>query len=327
MRDATIPARPTHPWVAAGQDTRRFGVAMLRPRPDWDAFVAWVLEAEALGFDSVWAQDHPPAYTDCWTTLAALAMRTTTIRLGSLVSCIYYRSPVLLARLASDVDRMSHGRLVLGVGIGDVAEEFAQLGLSYPPVPTRQQALEETLQIVRGLWGPQPFTFTGAHFQVQAVTVQPPMQQPHVPLLIAGGGERVTLRQVAHYGDVANFGANMGIGSAFTLADVRRKVAALDAHCAAVDRPTSAVLRSHLVLPLVLGETPAAVQAKVDTIPPAALAVVQSSLVAGTPEAVLPHYHALAEAGMQYFIATLLPYDTETLRLLAARIIPAMTVA
>ena len=114
-------------------------------------------------------------------------MRTRTIRRGSLVSCVSYRSPVLLACMAADVDRMSHGRLVLGVGIGDVA--------------------------------------------------------------------------------------------------------------------------------------------MVDMIPPAALAVVRTSLMAGTPEAVLSHYRALAEAGMQYLIARLLPDDTETLRLLAARIIPAMTSA
>jgi alkanesulfonate monooxygenase SsuD/methylene tetrahydromethanopterin reductase-like flavin-dependent oxidoreductase (luciferase family) len=95
-------------------------------------------------------QDHPPRYPDWGTTLAALALQTSTTRLGPLVSCIACRSPVVLAQVAADVDRLSHGRLVLGVGIGDVADEFRQLGLPVQSVRERQAALEEALQIVAG---------------------------------------------------------------------------------------------------------------------------------------------------------------------------------
>ena len=173
MADFGTLARPIHPWVAAGQGKVRFGVSMLF-RSDWSTYVAWVQEAEALGFDSIWAQDHPPRMPDWATTLAALAMVTRTIRLGSYVNSIYYRTPTLLARMAADVDRMSNGRFVLGIGIGFGAAEFAQFGLTLPSVRERQEALEETLQIIAGLWGPQPFTFAGKHFQVEEATSAPP---------------------------------------------------------------------------------------------------------------------------------------------------------
>src|SRR5205807_1220122 len=115
---------------------------------EWSETLEFALRAEELGFDAYWANDHPTRSMDCWTTLAALAMATRKIRLLSLVSCIYYRSPALLARHAADVDRLSNGRLILGVGIGDDVPEFAQLRLPFPPPRERQEALEETIQIV-----------------------------------------------------------------------------------------------------------------------------------------------------------------------------------
>lgn len=139
--------RPVHPWVAEGQHRVRFAIvgAFIK---DWPRRLAFVQRAEELGYDAYWANDHPTRSVDCWTTLAALAMATRTIRLVSLVSCIYYRSPALLAWQAADVDRLSGGRLVLGLGIGDDTQEFAQLQLRFPPIRERQEALEETLRIV-----------------------------------------------------------------------------------------------------------------------------------------------------------------------------------
>src|SRR3954452_12923719 len=99
MAESSTYSRTIHPWVRDGQHPIRFGVSMLG-RSDWSTFLAWVQEAERLGFDSVWVQDHPPRYPDWGTTLAALAMATTTIRLGTLVSCIFFRSPVALAQIA-----------------------------------------------------------------------------------------------------------------------------------------------------------------------------------------------------------------------------------
>src|SRR5439155_3197763 len=120
-----------HPWVAEGQRRVRFGVC-LGPRSDWARLLAFAETAERAGLDSYWALDHPMGGTDCWTLLAALAVRTEHLRLGTLVDCVYYRSPAMLARLAADVDRLSGGRLILGLGIGDAEREFAQMGLTYP---------------------------------------------------------------------------------------------------------------------------------------------------------------------------------------------------
>jgi alkanesulfonate monooxygenase SsuD/methylene tetrahydromethanopterin reductase-like flavin-dependent oxidoreductase (luciferase family) len=310
-----------HPWVTAGNGAVRFGVGTDQSR-DWPAFLDSARLAEELGFDSFWISDHPLWFPDCWTSMMALATATKTMRLGTIVSCIYYRSPALLARMAADVDAVSGGRLVLGLGIGDNAEEFAQLGLPYPPVPERQETLEETIQVVRGLWTEEPLTHHGTYFHLTGATGAPgPAQRPYVPLLIGGGGERVTLRQVAQYADVANFGGHIWMGSAFTVDDVRRKYDALRRHCEALGRPYESILRSYVDMPLILAETPAAVQAKVAALPELA-EFFRSSTVAVTPREAIAHYRALAAAGVQYFIATLWGYDLETMRLLAEQVVP-----
>lgn len=319
--------RITHPWVTAGQGTIRFGL-LADPSRDWPAFLDSARLAEDLGFDSYWVTDHPMSYADCWTTLMALAMATKTIRLGTSVSCIYYRSPVLLARMAADVDGLSNGRLILGVGIGDFAEEFDQLGIPFPSVRERQQALEETIQIVRGLWREEPLTYQGACFRLNKATGTPgPVQQPHVPLMIGGGGERVTLRQVAQYADVANFAAHSWAGSAFTLADVTRKYDVLRRHCEALGRPYECILRTYWNAPVILAETHAAVQAKVATISEERQESFRSSMVATTPREAIAHYRALAAAGVQYFMAGLWGYDIETMRLLAEHVMPEVVAA
>jgi alkanesulfonate monooxygenase SsuD/methylene tetrahydromethanopterin reductase-like flavin-dependent oxidoreductase (luciferase family) len=316
--------RVTHPWVTAGQQTLRFGIGA-DPSQEWAAFLDTARVAEDLGFDSFWVSDHPMWFPDCWTTLMALAGATTRIRLGSIVSCVCYRSPALLARMAADVDGLSTGRLILGLGIGDNPEEFEQLGLPYPSVRERQAALEETIQIVRGLWAAAPLTYQGRYFRLhQARMAFGPVQQPYVPLMIAGGGERVTLRQVAQYADMANFGAHTWMGSAFTLEDVRHKYDVLRRHCAALGRPPDAIVRSYVDIYLILADTPAAAQAKVATLPPDDLELFRSSMVAGTPRDAIQHYRALAAAGVQYFIPCLWGYDLETMRLLAEQVIPEL---
>jgi hypothetical protein len=162
------------------------------------------------------------------------------------------------------------------------------------------------VQIVEGIWSAPTFTLQGAHFQV------------------AGGGERVTLHQVAQYADVSNMAGTPLAGSAFTPEDVRRKYAVLRRECEAVGRPYESILRTYLHLPVILGETREAVEAKVATMPPPLLALFQPSLLAVTVDEAIAHYHGLAAAGVQYFMATLWGHDLETLRLLAERVIPAV---
>ena len=316
----------THPWVAEGQHTIRFGLGVASLKgADWPAFQSFVQRLEVLGFDSYWKSDHPMNWLDCWTTLAALAVVTTRIRLGSFVSCVGYRQPSLLARMSADVDRMSAGRLVLGLGAGDFLWEFEQLGLHLPSPRERQEALEETIQIVRGVVDQAPFTYKGRHVWVTNATLPfGPIQRPHLPLLIGGGGERVTLRQVARYADMSNFGEHAYTGGAQSAADVRRKLDVLDQHCAVLGRPPESVLRSHITYPLILSSTRARVEARVDAIPSATKAVIQTSLFAGTPDDAITYYRALAGAGIQYFIPAILGLDDETVELLADRVIPAV---
>jgi alkanesulfonate monooxygenase SsuD/methylene tetrahydromethanopterin reductase-like flavin-dependent oxidoreductase (luciferase family) len=313
-----------HPWVAAGQDRVRFGIAY-GPRGDWPETRAFVQLVEALGFDSYWTMDHPVSGFDAWSSLSALAAVTTRIRLGPLVSCVFYRSPAMLARLAADVDRVSGGRLVLGLGGGNHEREFAKLGLRFPSTTERLAAVAETVHIVRGLWGEEPFTFTSDHFRVNAATVRPtPVQQPRVPILIAGGGEKVTLRQVAESADASNFSPHAMAGSAYGAEDVQRKLAVLRGHCEALDRPFAAILRTQVAVPVVLAETASVLEAKLAAIPENVRRGYASSTLAGLPADVVAYYQELTEAGLNYFIAGVYGNDTETVRLLAEQVMPAV---
>src|SRR3954447_15695637 len=235
MSDST-PERPawvTHPWVTDSALEIRFGIVD-GPRNDWPALVEFVAALEDLGFDSYWRSDHPMPSADCWTTLAGLAAVTRRLRLGTSVTCTAYRNPALLARMASDVDRMSQGRLVLGLGMGDFEWEFAQLGIPWLSVRERQESLEETIGIVRALWGDVDALPPSKHFGVTAPALESgPVQRPRIPLLIAGGGERVTLRQVAQHADASNFGEHAWAGGVGGAPAVQRRLDALREHCAA----------------------------------------------------------------------------------------------
>lgn len=113
--------------MAAGQRAFRFDIVG-DPSGDWPALRDFLQTAEGLGFDAYWRPDHPLLLPDCWTSLAAVAAVTRRLRLGSLVSCVLYRNPVLLARMVADVDRISQGRVVVGLGAGDIEAEFRAMG-------------------------------------------------------------------------------------------------------------------------------------------------------------------------------------------------------
>lgn len=315
---------PVHPWVAEGARRVRFGINTTA-LPDWAATRDFVQTAAGLGFDALMMPDHPAVLpSGTWTTLAALAAATRTIRLGTLVSCVYYWNPVVLARHAADVDRLSGGRLVLGLGSGDQPFEFRQMGLAYPPVGERQAALEEGLQIIGPLLRGERVTFQGVHFRTEGASLPtPPVQQPHVPIVVAGGGERTTLRFVAQYADAANLGAASWAGGAFTHDDARHKFAVLRARCAEADRPYEAILRTAL-LRLFLAESRAAAAAKLAQTPPQLRDFFEQLNFVGTPEEAVMHVRGLVEAGFQYVIFGIGPSDRETLQLTAERVIPAV---
>jgi len=328
MSVVDLTPRDVHPWVAEAAERIRFAVSFFPQPASWAEFFAIVEKMEAQGYDAYFAYDHPAVNTDCWTSLAALAARTSTIRLGTLVDCIYYRSPYMLARQAADVDRISGGRLVLGIGIGDQPDEFREMGLEYPSLQARQEGMEETIAILRGIWSGEPFAYEGKQWSVDVPAgFALPLQQPRVPILLAGGGEKVTLRQVAQYADASNMGAHPSIGSAFTAEHIGRKLAKLDEYLDEFGRTPESVLRSHFTMTLVLGRDEAAVKAKMawlaDVYGQDKLDWCGEALFPGTPGQAIAFYEELRGMGFNYFIANVFEVDVETVDILADSVMPA----
>ena len=291
----------THPWVSAAADGVRFSVAG-GPAGNWPRLVNFVQRAEALGFDAFFAFDHPIRIAGCWTTLAGLAALTHRIRLGSLVNCVAYRSPAELARMAADVDRMSQGRLILGVGVGFEESEFTRLGLRMPSVKERLQTLEDTLAAVERYWAGE--------------LLPGPLQTPRVPVLIAGSGEQRTLRQVARFADAATFVPNSGAEGPYDqlgLDDVARKTAVLATHCETLGRPFASVLRMHLASPVVLASRRERALEKLNALPAGLRTRFRTMTLVGTPEEIVQAYRPLLAAGMQYCNAVVVGDDVETL--------------
>ena len=173
--------------------------------------------AERLGYDSLWVYDHfhnvpRPAHEavfECWTTIAAISQRTSRIRLGQMVCCASYRNPGLLAKITSTVDVISGGRLDWGIGAGWYENEYVAYGYDFPAPKVRIGMLRETVEIVRSMWTEEETTYDGRYFQLNRANCDPkPLQRPHPPILVGGGGEQLTLRVVARVADRANFGGN-----------------------------------------------------------------------------------------------------------------------
>src|SRR5882762_9592415 len=169
--------------------------------------------ADETGFASVWLVDHfhtipQPSQEvtfEAWTTTAALARDTKRVRVGQMVTCNGYRNPALLAKMASTVDVLSHGRLNFGIGAGWYEHEYRAYGYDYPDAPTRLRYLREAVQVILAMWTQEEAIFEGKYHQVRGAINQPKgVQQPHIPLLIGGSGEKVTLKLVAQYADACN---------------------------------------------------------------------------------------------------------------------------
>src|SRR5690348_10992687 len=174
-------------------------------------------EAESLGYDSIWLFDHfhtVPEPTqevtfECWTSTAALARDTRTIRIGQMVTCNGYRRPALMAKMASTVDVLSHGRLTFGIGAGWYEHEYRAYGYDYPDAPARLRSLHEALQVILAMWTQEEAVFEGKYYQMHGAINQPKgVKPPHIPLLVGGSGERVTLKLVAQYADACNVGSD-----------------------------------------------------------------------------------------------------------------------
>ena len=179
------------------------------PVEKFETMIGCAKEAERAGFDAVWLYDHfhttPTAQLEttfeCWTSMAALARDTKTIKLGQMVTCNNYRPPSLLAKMASGIDVMSHGRLILGIGAGWYEEEFLAYGYEYPDTPERLRMLREALQVIKAMWTQDRAEFEGRYYRLRGAINEPkPVQKPHPPIWV-GGESGPSLRRAARFGD------------------------------------------------------------------------------------------------------------------------------
>jgi F420-dependent oxidoreductase-like protein len=211
--------------------------------------------AERLGFASVYHTDHfftsvPDADSpDALIMMVIAAEETEQIRFGTLVSPVTFRHPIHLARSAAQIDNLSNGRYVLGIGAGWFAPEHAALGFPFPSLRERFDRLEEAVQVIRALWAPGPATFRGTYYQLDGVYCHPKPAPGRPPLVIGGDGERRTIPLVARYADEWNT-VNL------TLRDFSGKNAALSRACEAIGRDPATIRRSLQILGL-LGPTDA----------------------------------------------------------------------
>lgn len=189
----------------------RFGLDCSQHHLGWPDVVERALLGEEAGFDGAWVFDHfRPLYGDpvgpcfeAWTLLAALAAKTSRVRLGSLVTGVTYRHPSVLAAHAVTVDHVSGGRLELAVGAAWFEDEHRQLGIAFPPPGERVRRLDEAVQVVKLLMTADDATFEGRYYRLEGASYRPrPVQQPHPPLWIGGSGERLMLPLVARHADV-----------------------------------------------------------------------------------------------------------------------------
>ncbi|MBJ7271131.1 MAG: LLM class F420-dependent oxidoreductase [Ilumatobacteraceae bacterium] len=220
-------------------------VSIPEPTDKWKKTVEVAQLAEKLGFDSIWVYDHfhnvpRPAHEtvfECWTVMSAISQLTSTIRLGQMVGCNLYREPSLLAKITSTLDVISGGRLDWGIGAGWYENECRGYGYDFPEPKVRIAMLRECVEIVRSMWTQEETTYDGKYYTMLRGNCDPkPLQKPHPPIWIGGGGEQLTLRVVARYADCSNFGGSPE--------EFARKREILKGHCVAVGRDESEIRKT-----------------------------------------------------------------------------------
>ncbi|HKE75986.1 MAG TPA: LLM class F420-dependent oxidoreductase [Acidimicrobiales bacterium] len=291
----------------------------------WAKVVEVTQLAESLGYDSVWLYDHlhnvpVPAHEavfECWTALAALSQVTSRVRLGQIVGCAGYRNPGMLAKIAANLDVISGGRLDWGIGAGWYEHEYRAYGYDFPPAADRIRMLAETVEIVRSLWTGPDTHYQGRHFTISGAQCDPkPLQSPHPPILIGGGGPQLTLRVVARLADRSNFGGNP--------AEFAERCEILARHCDAVGRDYDEIQKTWSP-EILVRET----DAEVRTFPGSTFGEPfdswQAGNLVGTPAQVIDKIGAYREMGCTGFIPWFRDYPgTETLSLVAEQVLPAV---
>jgi F420-dependent oxidoreductase-like protein len=231
----------------------------------WTRTVELARDAEALGFESLWVFDHfhtVPAPTDeitfeSFSMLAALAMATERVRLGHMVVCTGFRNPALTAKLSSTIDVISGGRFELGIGAGWKEEEWRAYGYGFPTLGERMAAFGDHLEVIRAMFAPGRAYYEGPHAHVRgAINVPKGIQEPRIPIIVGGNGQRVTAGLAIRFADELNF-------VFLSAADVAERIAAVRVRCEAEGRDPSTLRFSHYTRDEEMRD---AGQARVDTI-------------------------------------------------------------
>jgi len=316
----------------------RFDLVGIDPTEHWAVLSRLARRAEAGPWESIWVYDHfhtTPTASDeatheAWTLMAAFAASTSRIRLGQMCTCMAYRNPAYLAKVAATTDVISGGRVEMGIGGGWYEHEWRAYGYGFPPARERLRALDEGVQIMRQAWRDGVATLDGTIYQVDGAIVRPlPLQAGGIPLWIAGGGEQVTLRIAAQYADYTNFDG--------TAAGFAHKSQVLAGHCARLGRDFDAIVRS-ANYNVIIGRDEREVADKLDRLQDRYTGLVGGAKAAqqlsafrdmpgvGTPEQIVEKLSALNGLGMTYAITYFpdLAYDTSSLELFESQVIPAL---
>lgn len=232
----------------------------------WETIINSANKIEELGYHSLWVYDHfhtvpsptqDPTY-ECWSLMAALSQTTSKVRLGQMCTCNSYRNPAYLTKVASTIDVMSGGRLEYAIGAGWYDQEYKAYGYDYPSAGVRLKMLEESLIIYKKMTSEDEASFEGEYYQINKAINQPkPIQKPHPPLWVCGGGEKVTLKLLARYGDYGNW--DVDVEGFINKSNILRE------HCENENREFSDIGRT-LHTNVIIGENQADLDSKIEKI-------------------------------------------------------------
>jgi F420-dependent oxidoreductase-like protein len=239
-----------------GYHMPNFSFPRSQPEDRFERVVELACAAESAGFDAVTVMDHfyqiggvgseDEPMLEAYTTLGALAARTTRVRLATLVAGVTYRNPAMLAKMVTTLDVISRGRAILGIGAAWNESEHQGYGFAFPPIGERMDRLDEALTICKLMFTEERPSFEGKHFRIERALNSPrPIQEGGPKVLIGGGGERRTLRLVARHGDMSHWWG--------TLDQLVHKTEVLERHCEAEGRDPSTIVRT-VGAPVVLVE-------------------------------------------------------------------------
>ena len=297
------------------------------PVAQYEAMTAVAREADAGPWDSVWVYDHfhtVPTPTmestfEAWTVSATLARDTKRVRIGQMVGCNGYRNPALYAKIASTVDAASGGRLNAGIGAGWYEHEWRAYGYGFPEIPERMGMFREAVQIIHKMWTEDRPTFQGKRYAIDGPINEPKSGIPgqKIQMWIGGGGEKVTLKLVAQYGDACNVGREPD--------HCRHKLEVLQRHCDDVGRDYGTIIRSAEADIVLLRDGEDADTATSHLRGDRSFEDFARGKVIGNPDQVRAHIQALSDAGIDYVIVYIpnVAHDREPIARFAEEIIPA----